>query len=161
LTFAIFYAEIKILKICSSELKKARLKKNMAKQFFQKGLRMKPDRVPLLQTALHCRNNGKLRICGISRNMATIVVSGLEIDFFVEFEEQIRAEFAMSCCIVTSPLSRRGTTVAYFQRRFSGKRIKDVRNFLKSIRNRLHNALAVAEEKFDAKQAQAQALLMS
>ncbi|HQK63767.1 MAG TPA: hypothetical protein PLF16_01300, partial [Candidatus Staskawiczbacteria bacterium] len=121
---------------------------------------MKPGKVPLSQTALHCRNNGKLRICGISRNMATIVVSGLEIDFFVEFEEQIKAEFAIGCCIVTNPLSRRGTTVAYLQHRFPGKRIKDTRNFLKAIRNRLHNALAVAEERFGVKQAEAEALLM-
>jgi hypothetical protein len=50
--------------------------------------------------------------------------------------------------------------VAYFQHRFSGKRIKDIKNFLKAMRNRLHTALEVAEEKFNAKQARAQALLM-
>ena len=91
--------------------------------------------------------------------MATIVVSGLDIDFFVEFEEQLRAEFAIGCCIVTNPLSRRGTTVAYLQHRFPGKRINDTRNFLKAIRNRLHSALAAAKNRFDAKQAEAQAML--
>jgi len=161
LTFAIFYAEIKILKICSSELKKARLKKNMASSSFsQKGLRMKPDKISLSQLSLHCRHNGKLRVCGVSRNMATMVVSGLRIECFAEFCEQMNMEFSIGNCIVTSPLSKRGTTVAYFQHRFSGKRIKDIRNFLKAMRNRLHTALAVAEEKFDAKQAQAQTLLM-
>jgi hypothetical protein len=35
LTFAIFYAEIKLLKICSSELKEAKLKKDNGQQFFQ------------------------------------------------------------------------------------------------------------------------------
>jgi hypothetical protein len=84
---------------------------------------------------------------------------GLEIDFLLS-SRRIRAEFAMSCCIVTSPLSRPGTTVAYFQRRFSGKRIKDVRNFLKSIRNRLPQCLGVAE-RIRRQAAQAQALLMT
>jgi len=92
--------------------------------------------------------------------MATMVVSGLRIECFAEFRDQMMMEFAMGNCIVTSPLAKRGTTVAYFQQRFGGKRIKDIRNFLKAIRNRLHSALAAAQSRFDAKQAEAQAVLL-
>jgi len=101
--------------------------------------------------SIPCENNGILTLFGIAGQTATLVVSNLQTLGWKEFEEEMKREFAFGSCIVTFPLYGQRSITAMFQHNFKGRRVRHKKSFLKSIRNRLHNVLGLAEERAAAK----------
>ena len=101
--------------------------------------------------SVSCLRNGTLALLGVTevgftelgvvKRVATLMATSLRDVGVENLEARVNDEFPCGRCIVTeAPYNANYKTIVVFQQRFEG-RIKNLKGFLKSLRNRLQLAI--------------------